>query len=210
MTRPLRSRRWTAALLLAGAASMGAAAPAHAVGTGGIELTPLPAEGSGAEPVTSFKATPPDQGTTTMRFMLRNVVKVPASAEIYAAAASRSPEGRFAVGGPGSAPWIGLNRQTVELAPRERRIVDFTVTRAGAPDLPMAYGAVLVQVQRGVVVERAATIVSLGRQGSGRTVPLLLGAAAGLLLLGAGALVGFRALRAGRQGAFSSLPSSLR
>lgn len=175
-----------------------AAAPALAVGTGGIELTPIPSRTPDGKPVKSFRVHLKGEEQKNLQFLLRNVIKSRATAEIYAASATRSPEGRFAVGGAGSAPWIKLARQTVTLAPKEQRVVSFAVTRNGAPDLPVAYGALVVEVARGAVVERAATIVAASDSGSDPSIPLLIVIAAGLLLLAVGSFAAYRARTARR------------
>lgn len=160
-----------------------ATAPARAVGTGGIELTPIPARTPDGKPVKSFRVHLAGGEKKQQQFLLRNVITTPATADVYAASATRSPDGRFAVGGAGSAKWIELDRLTVTLEPNEQRVVSFDVRRKGAPDLPTTYGAVVVEVARGAVVERAATIVSLTRSGRDRDIlPLVAGASALLLL----------------------------
>lgn len=176
-----------------------ATAPASAVGTGGIELTPIPARTPDGKPVRSFRVKLAGGEKKRLQFLLRNVVGVPATAEVYAASATRSPDGRFAVGGAGSAPWIELSRQTVTLSPREERAVSFTVRRSGDGHEPVAYGALVVEVARGAVVERAATIVSVARSGSDRSIPEALAGIAGLLLLAVGLSAAYRARAARRR-----------
>ena len=54
-------------------------------------------------------------------FLLRNVEAGERSATVYAARASRSPDGSYAVGDAGSSPYVSYERRDVTLAEGEQR-----------------------------------------------------------------------------------------
>jgi hypothetical protein len=153
---------------------------AFAAGTGGVELTPLPTVDSQGHPVTAFHVAP----GASARFALRNLTTHPATVLVYAAAATRSPSGAYAVGGPGSARWIAFPDRTVTLAPHAVQLVGFRLNRA----IPKGskYGAIVLEQRDGMVVQRAATLVYLTAPGT----PLKTAERALLPILVAGLLIG--------------------
>jgi len=157
---------------------------AWAAGTGGIELNPVPPLTPSGQPVNAFHVSLRSGQVGHQRMLLRNVQAADASARIYAASATASPAGEYGIGGPGSAPWLGLQPFTVTLHARQQQTVDFTVRR---PHAGVA-GALVVEVTRGSITERAATLVLVTRRGPDRTRPLLLISVAAVLVVGAGAL----------------------
>lgn len=170
---------------------------AWAAGTGGIELTPLPAFDSSGHLVTAFHVSLPADGVGHEAFELRNLTSTAHSEEIYAASAAHQGGG-YAIGSPGSAPWIDLPDQTVTLAPHSSQVFHFSVHRRGAPVGPLVYGAV-VQVDRTspALVTRVATLVYLSEPGPSRVVPIILVAVAAALVLGAAGLTVMRSRRPG-------------
>jgi hypothetical protein len=167
--------------------------PAHAAGTGGVDISPYPGVVDGKQ-VSAFHATVPSSGDTTVRYSLRNTTGAVATARLFAASASRDSSGRFTIGAAGSSPYLGFPDQQVSLKPHETRIASFTVhpSPQGRPK-GSAYGALVVEVKNGSIIQQAATVVYLK---PGRTVPLpvlVVLVAVGLLLLaGAGLLAARR------------------
>lgn len=154
----MRARRVGAAAAAALAGVLLGAAPAFADGTGGINLTVL---GGG----TSFHLAAAAHQTATGRFELTNVTGARQSVQMYAAQAAHGTGG-WAVGGPGSAPWIALPAQTVSLAPHATRTFTFTIARDQAPwGVGPTDGAVVLAVAHGNVVARVATLVAFNRVG---------------------------------------------
>lgn len=135
------------------------ATPAGAAGTGGIEVTPLPAVVDG-EQVTAFRVELPGSGEDEVPFLLRNVEDGERSATVYAARASRSPDGSYAVGDAGSSPYVSYERREVTLAEGEQREESFVLRRPEG-DSPSGeqYAAIVIEVGNGSVVQRAATLV---------------------------------------------------
>lgn len=180
-----------ALLLAALATAVAAPSGASAAGTGGIEVTPDPGVVDGHQ-VTAFHVSVPSRGDTTVSYFLRNTTSHVVSGQLYAASASRDSKGQFTIGGPGSAGDIGLKAQRLDLAPREVRHSSFSVT---GPVHGTTYRAIVVEVQRGTITERAATVVYLN---PGRRVPVpvvLAIIAAVLLAVVAGAIVVVRRRR---------------
>jgi hypothetical protein len=149
---------------------------AGAAGTGGIEVSPYPGLVNGKQ-VTAFHTKVPSSGAATVRYSLRNTTTGTRSARLYAASATRDGTG-WAIGDPGSSPYITFPERTVTLKAGEVRLETFTVH--GKVD-STRHGAIVVQVSTGSITQRAATLVYLEK---GRTVPLPL-----LVVLVAGALV---------------------
>jgi hypothetical protein len=148
--------------LLAITAVLVALAPtALAAGTGGIEVTPLPGIVDGQQ-VTAFHTTLPSSGTASVEFALRNITSEPRKARVYAASARADGQGGFTIGDAGSSPYIELDDRTVSLAKEETRVETFEV-RAPSGKRPdeTVHAAVVIEVQRGSVVQRAATMVYL-------------------------------------------------
>ncbi|MGB8650468.1 MAG: hypothetical protein WCD35_07375, partial [Mycobacteriales bacterium] len=118
----------------------------------------------------------------------------------YAAQALPDGHGSWTIGEAGSSPYLSLKEQQLSLAPHDIRFATFTV-HAGPHGRPSgkAYGAVVIEVRRGSVVQRAATLVYLRR---GRTVPLplLLVIVAVAVLVAAGAAVAVASRRRPRSG----------
>ena len=159
--------------------------PAWAAGTGGIELNPVPAVTSAGQPVTAFRLSLRPGGVAHQQMLLRNGQAADASARIYAASATASPSGEYSIGGPGTAPWIGLQPFTVSLQPGQQQTVAFTVHRPPAG----VSGALVVEVAKGSITQRAATLVLVTREGADPTLPLALVVLAAALLVGSAALV---------------------
>ena len=175
----MRLRLSSLLVLTALAGSLAAPSAALAAGTGGIEVTPDPAVVDGRQ-VTAFHVRVPSRGTTSVSFFLRNTTSATVTGRVYAADAARDPKGQFTIGGPGSATDVSMPTEQVTLAPREVRHQSF---RVRGPVHGTEYRAVVVEVQRGAITQRAATLVYLK---PGRRVPvpvLLAGTAAALLLL---------------------------
>jgi hypothetical protein len=164
--RPVRAV--AAAVVLA---LLWAPAAAYAAGTGGIEVTPVPGVVDGRQ-VTSFRAELPGNGTTSVTYALRNITDEPRSARIYAAAARPDGQGSFTIGDAGSSPYVSLDDRRVELEPGEVRAEEFEVESPG-DDRPneVQYAAVVVEVEQGAVIQRAATLVYL-EPGSATSLPL--------------------------------------
>ncbi len=165
------------------------AAPAAAAGTGGIEVTPIPGVVDGRQ-VTAFRVALPGDGTKPVEFALRNITDQPRSARVYAAAARPDGQGGFTVGDAGSSQYVSLDDRTVQLSPQEVQVETFDVIAADERPTERVYAAVVVEVQQGAIVQRAATLVYIA-PGRALSLPVLVVlAAAGLLALaGLGVLV---------------------
>jgi hypothetical protein len=148
-------------LLLPGAA-LGA-------GTGGVDVSPYPGVVNGKQ-VTAFHAKVPSRGTSTVQYALRNTTGKTASARMFAAKASRDSKGDFTIGAAGSSPYVTFTDQQVTLAPHETRIASFQI-KPGSGGRPegKAYGAIVVEVKNGAIIQQAATVIYLE---PGRLVPL--------------------------------------
>ena len=157
----MNSRVRVTAVALGAAAVTAVCTSAYAVGTGGVELTPLH-DGSA---VSAFHVHLAPGHHSTQKFLLRNETAKPTQFQLYAAAADRSNTGNFSVEGPGSAPWIGLRTQTVTLSPNETRTMSFDVRRTTSQHGPVVYGAVVVAMTNQQIVSRAAALVYLERPG---------------------------------------------
>ncbi len=152
--------------------------PAEAAGTGGIEVSPYPGVVGGHQ-VTAFHVSVPSRGAVTVRYSLRNTTGAPVSGRLYAASASSDGHGGWAVGAAGSADSVELADQQVQLQPQETRLASFDVHGEVGE-----HAALVIEVQQGSVVTRAATLVYLER---GRLVPLpvlVVGLAVLLLVVG--------------------------
>ena len=158
-------RRVVAVSGLLATAILGLGGVALAAGTGGVELTP---GGSSSAFHASLKA----GQSATAEFTLTNLKGAPADIRLYAASASRGGDGGYAVGGPGSAPWISIDNQIVHLAAHQAKRYSFTITRDTAPrGEGLTYGAVVLEEAGGNLVTRAATLVYLDRVGPGGAAP---------------------------------------
>jgi hypothetical protein len=171
------------------------AGPAHAAGTGGIEVVPDPAVVDGKE-VSRFDVEVPSRGEEQERFVVRNVDSEPRTARLYTAQVRRV-EGDLQLGDAGSSAFAVLPAEDVVLQPGEAQSRAFIV-RGG--DLPGGeqMAAVVVEVGTGSVVQRASTMIYLeaGRQ---VPLPLLLVVAAVVLVMAAGAAVAVLARRRSTQ-----------
>jgi hypothetical protein len=135
--------------------------PALGAGTGGIEVTPVPAIVDGKQ-VTAFHATLPASGRTSVRFALRNITTESRTARVYAAVARADGQGGFSIGDAGSSPHVRLTDRTVTLKAKETRVETFEVLapKGERPD-GTVHAAVVLESQRGSVVQRAATLIYL-------------------------------------------------
>jgi hypothetical protein len=143
--------------------------PAHAAGTGGVDVSPYPGVVDGKQ-VTAFHAKVPSSGDVRVQYALRNTTDKPATARLFCAKAQRDSAGKFTIGAPGSSPYLSFADKEISLKPREIRIESFMV-HAGPQGRPSgtAYGAIVVAARHGSVIEQAATVVYLE---PGRRVPL--------------------------------------
>ena len=151
---------------------------ALAVGTAGVELTPLP----GGRPATAFHVHLDPGKSSTQTVLLHNGNRAAVTFQLYAAGVTKTKSGDFSVADAGTAPWISLPTQQVTLAAGQDRRVTFTVHRTSAQHGSVVYGAVVMALTNSMVVTRAAAMVYLERPGSDpvrrAVVPLVLAAAA--------------------------------
>lgn len=177
-------RRAVVVVVLAVLGSLLMTGPARGAGTGGIEVTPLPAMVDG-EQVTAFRVELPAYGSKEVSFLLRNVEEGERTARLYAARATQSADGSFDVGDPGSSAVVSYPTQVVTLAEGEQRVERFTVERPeGDQPSELTYSAIVVEVSNGAIVQRAATLVYVQ---PGRQLPAPLPV---LIVLVAAALIG--------------------
>ena len=151
---------------------------AQAAGVGTIELEP--------QRGTAFHVKLGDEASTTTSMTLRNTGKEAVTARLYAASAVKTSEDGWNVGGAGSAPWIELPDQTIELAAGERRIMRFVVRQS-----EQKTGAVVIEQTGGTVVQRAATLVYL-EPASRWSLPLVAVVAGALVILMGAAVISVR------------------
>lgn len=146
---------------------------ARAAGTGGIEVTPLPALVDG-EQVTAFHVELPGRGSTEVPFLLRNVENGERTASVYAADVTRAENGTFDVSDAGSSRYVSYEQRTFSLAAGEQRRETFTLERPNAASPPgETFAAIVVEVSNGSVVQRAATLVYVN-PGTRLPLPLLI------------------------------------
>ncbi len=179
-TTAVRLARAAVVALLGPVLLLTPAGPAGAAGTGGIEVTPIPGIVDGKQ-VTAFDVDADGQ-PHDVAYALRNITSTPKTARLYAASATRQPDGGFTVGDAGSSPFLVLPDENVTLNPGAFLRRTFRL-RGEVQEL--TYGAVVVEVRNGSVVTRAATLVYL-RPGRSVSIPLALGLLAGVLVLSAG------------------------
>lgn len=160
------------------------AAPAGAAGTGGLDVTPVPAFVDG-EPVTSFRVEVPSEGSRRVPFTLRNVTDEERSARLFVAAVTRDGDG-FRLGAAGSSPHVSMPDREVTLAGQEVREEFFTVT--GPRPEQQRLAAVVLEVTNGAVTTQASTLIYL-EPGRRLSLPWLLVLLAVVLLLTATAAV---------------------
>lgn len=181
-----RLPRAASAVVVALLLVVGLGSPAGAAGTGGIEVTPVPAELDG-RPVSSFRVQLPGSGSADVPFVLRNVAADgPRSARVYLAPVTRAGDG-FVLGEEGTSPWVQMPRQDVTLQVGEVREQSFQAQAGELPDGGVL-AAVVVEVQNGAIVQRASTLVYLDDAGRVPLPVLLVGLAALLLLVSAAAV----------------------
>ncbi len=157
-TRPRRVLPAVVAALVA-ATVLGSGVPRSlAAGTGGIEVTPVPSLRNG-KAVTTFTVQLPPSGSRQVPYTLRNIDAVPRTARVFAAKVTLS-DGNYALGPPGSSPYVSSTDRTVTLAPREVKQETFTVA-ARTPPGEVVYAAIVVEVRNGSVVQNAATLITL-------------------------------------------------
>ncbi|MCW2599187.1 MAG: hypothetical protein JWM02_1016 [Frankiales bacterium] len=137
------------------------AGPAQAAGTGGVDISPYPSLVDGKQ-LTAFHAKVPPNGDVTVQYALRNVTDKTATARLYSTMAQRDGQGAFTIGVAGSSPYLGFPDQKVSLKAHETRLGSFTV-HPGSKGRPkgQVYGAIVVEVTNGSVVQQAATVVYL-------------------------------------------------
>ena len=164
------------------------AGPALAAGTGGVDVSPYPGVVNGKQ-VTAFHTRVPSSGEAVVQYSLRNTTNAPASARLFSASAARTG-GQFTVGAAGSSPYISFPDEQVTLKPQESRIETFTVHAGPHGVAAGSYGAIVVEVKNGSIIQQAAVVVYLERE---HAVPLPLLvisiAIAVLLLAGTGFLL---------------------
>ena len=161
----LRSAGAATASAVAAAVVFASAPAAYAAGTGGVDLRPLDTN------ATAFHLSLRAGQDKLERFELHNLTASPASVRVYAAAAAKTSEGTFTVGGAGSAPWAAVEDRTVTLAPHASQTVSFDVSRDLAPaGEGMTYGAVVLEQAHGTVIARVATLIYLNRVGPSKVV----------------------------------------
>jgi hypothetical protein len=131
------------------------AAPAHAAGTGDVELVPASRDGA---PQTSFRVTPDDDA---LRFELVNLADEPRTARLYAASADRSEGGGIGIGATGSAPWLQLPDAEIVLAGGETRAFTAPLDLRALPEQREQLGAVVLEAPQGAVTIRVATLVTV-------------------------------------------------
>lgn len=188
--RPLIVAATTAATMWLGCAS------ALAAGTAGVDLSPAQLTGGGV--VTAFHVSLRAGQTSEQHFLLRNLTGHPAAVQLYGAAAYHAKNGAWSIGGPNSAPWIGIRLQSVRLRAHQSRWYSFRVVRAAAPrGRGLVYAAVVLSSGSGTIVERAATLVYLDRLGPSTLPRALLPIVLAMILVAAGALVHARRRRQG-------------
>lgn len=169
-TRPPR----VAAALLGAVLLLALAAPAGAVGTHGVELTPLLRRG--ADGLMALDASAADAPLVAVR----NTIAEPRRVRVYTVTASRGDDGAFTVASEGSAPWLWLDVQDLELAPLEERTLAVTVDREGLSrqsrtgDVFAAF--VLEAITGPTLVTRAASVVRVSDSVPlpSRLVPMLI------------------------------------
>ena len=152
-------RRWRPVLAVVLLAGLGGPS-AHAAGTGGIEVTPVPGQRDGRT-VTTFQVEVPHDGSVRVPYLLSNLEDEPRSARIYSARVTES-SGSFALDDPDSSPYVSMPDREVTLQPEEVREEFFTVSPGDdGPPSDRAYAAVVVEVRNGAVVQRANTLIYL-------------------------------------------------
>lgn len=172
---------------------------ALASGTGGVDISPYPGSVNGRQ-VTAFHVDVPESGPAIVRYSVRNTTDKVATARVFSAAAERTPSGGWSIGTATSAPFLGLRDTVVTLRPHESRITSFKALMPAHA----SYGAVVVEVKSGSIVQQAATIVYLrsaveAAQGAGPAEVIVIIAA--ILIASAAIGVGFSRVRRRRRAA---------
>jgi hypothetical protein len=172
----VRTRTARLAVVIAGAALLmgGAAVPAAAVGTNGVELTPL--LDRGADGLLALDASAAEATLVAVR----NTVDEPRRVRVYTVAAARGADGGFTVAGEGSVPWLTIDAAELELGPLEERMLGVTVDRSGLGrrerEGEVFAAFVLEAISGPTLVTRAASVVKVSDSVPlpSRLVPLLL------------------------------------
>lgn len=185
-------RRSTAGLALAVACLAGLPAPAHAAGTGDVELVPVTADGG---PSTSFRVADDED---EIRFELVNLSEEPRTARLYAASAARGDGGGVTVGDRGTADWLQLDDLVVELGPGEARSFAAPLDEGELPRDREQLGAVVLEAVQGSVTVRVATLVTVEPR-SALAVPTWLAALALAVLVAVTSLLLLVVLRRRRR-----------
>lgn len=153
--------RWRPALaVLAALALLAPAASAAAVGTGGVELVPQ----ASRDPEGRWVLQTADEALPAA-LDLTNLTPEPRRVRLYAVSAVPLAGGGVQLGGSGSADWLGLPDQMVDLAPQASRTVAFTLDPSRLPavgGLPLHAAFVLETRQGDTLVTRAASVVRVG------------------------------------------------
>lgn len=155
--------------------------PALAAGTGGVDVSPYPGVVNGKQ-VTAFHTRVPSRGDAVVRYSLRNTTNQPAAARLFSASASRTG-GQFTIGAAGSSPYISFPDAQVTLKPQETRISSFTVHAGPDGVAAGSYGAIVVEVKHGSIVQQAAVVVYLSRASTVSLPLLVISIAIAVLLL---------------------------
>ena len=184
------NRLRTLALTLTTLGLLAVAGPACAAGTGDVELVPTATDGGAS---TAFRVAPAED---TVRFELVNLADAPRTAKLYSASATRSSSGAISVGAVGSAPWLTLPSEQVELGPREVRAFTVPLQVDELTEGRTQLGAVVLEAAQGSVVVRVATLVTVEPR-SALPLPLwaVVVAAGAILLVLAGLLAAWRRRR---------------
>jgi hypothetical protein len=105
------------------------AAPAGAVGTDDVELTPLLARSTGG----SFVLTPAEEAGRPQAVRVRNLSEEPKAVTIYSVTADRGEGGATQLGDVGSASWIGVTSTALTLPPGGEERLDLALDLRRSP-----------------------------------------------------------------------------
>ncbi|HWB71267.1 MAG TPA: hypothetical protein VG452_03550, partial [Egibacteraceae bacterium] len=133
---------------------------AAAVGTDGVELVPQ----ASRDPQGRWLLQTADEALPAA-VDLTNLTPEPRRVRLYAVSAVPLAGGGAQLGGSGSADWLGLPDQVVDLAPQTRRTVTFTFDPSRLPaggGSPLHAAYVLETRQGDTLVTRAASVVRVG------------------------------------------------
>lgn len=164
---------------------------AHAAGTGGISVTPIPALVDG-KTVTSFRVTVPREGTEQVPFTVSNIEAGPRTARLYVAEVTRVGD-EFRLGAAGTSPFAAMPDRQVTLQGGEAEESHFVIDGSQQPD-GQQLAAVVVEVTNGAVTTQASTLIYL-EPADELPLPLLLVGLAVLLVVAAGSALAVVARR---------------